>query len=108
MSSRLRVGLCLVSAAALALGVASASSKAADSAPAKTDSAPAQWNVIQHYCTDCHNVTDWAGGVAFDAMSPDEVPSDAKVWEDAIRKLQGKVRWEGNLNQSRLGRVRES
>lgn len=28
--------------------------------------------------------------------------------QGAIRKLQGKVRWEGNLNQSRLGRVRES
>jgi Arc/MetJ family transcription regulator len=26
----------------------------------------------------------------------------------AIRKLQGKVRWDGNLNQSRLGRIRES
>jgi len=90
MSSGLRVGLCLALAAALALGLATASSKAADSGPAKADgSTPAQWNVIQHYCTDCHNVTDWAGGVAFDAMSPDEVPADAKVWEDAIRKLQG-------------------
>ena len=28
--------------------------------------------------------------------------------QSAIRKLQGKVRWDGNLNQSRLGRVRES
>ena len=28
--------------------------------------------------------------------------------QGAIRKLQGKVRWEGNLNQSRLGRIRES
>ena len=28
--------------------------------------------------------------------------------QGAIRKLQGKVRWEGNLNQSRLGRARES
>ena len=27
--------------------------------------------------------------------------------QSAIRKLQGKVRWDGNLNQSRLGRVRE-
>jgi Arc/MetJ family transcription regulator len=27
--------------------------------------------------------------------------------QGAIRKLQGKVRWDGNLNQSRLGRVRE-
>ncbi len=25
-----------------------------------------------------------------------------------IRKLQGKVRWDGNLNQSRLGHIRES
>ena len=25
-----------------------------------------------------------------------------------IRKLEGKVRWDGNLNQSRLGRIRES
>ncbi len=32
---------------------------------------------------------DWAGGVAFDSMSPDDVPTVAKVWEDAIRKLQG-------------------
>jgi hypothetical protein len=45
--------------------------------------------LIQRYCTDCHNVIDWAGGVAFDSMSPDQVPTDAKVWEDAIRKLQG-------------------
>ena len=25
-----------------------------------------------------------------------------------IRKLQGRVRWDGNLNQSRQGRIRES
>jgi Arc/MetJ family transcription regulator len=28
--------------------------------------------------------------------------------QGAIRKLKGKMRWHGNLNQSRLGRVRES
>ncbi len=28
--------------------------------------------------------------------------------QNAIRKLQGKVRWDGNLNQSRMGRIRES
>ena len=27
--------------------------------------------------------------------------------QTAIRKLRGKVLWEGNLNESRLGRVRE-
>jgi hypothetical protein len=63
---------------ALAAGIAEAA-----------DSAPAQWNLVQRYCTECHNVQDWAGGVAFDSMSPDQVPTDAKVWEDAITKLQG-------------------
>lgn len=28
--------------------------------------------------------------------------------QGGIRKLQGKVRWDGNLNESRLGRIRES
>jgi Arc/MetJ family transcription regulator len=27
--------------------------------------------------------------------------------QGAIRRLKGKVRWEGNLNESRQGRVRE-
>jgi Arc/MetJ family transcription regulator len=27
--------------------------------------------------------------------------------QTAIRRLRGKVRWEGDLNQPRLGRVRE-
>jgi hypothetical protein len=66
----------------MGLALAAGSSEAADSAPA-------QWNLVQHYCTECHNVQDWAGGVAFDSMSPDQVPTDAKVWEDAITKLQG-------------------
>jgi hypothetical protein len=72
----------LVPVAALALGATAVTSEAADNAPA-------QWDLVQHYCTECHNVTDWAGGVAFDSMSPEEVPADGKVWEDAITKLQG-------------------
>src|SRR2546430_16627009 len=81
MLSRFRVALCLVPVAALAIGVGATSEAA--------DSTPAQWGLVQHYCVECHNVIDWAGGVAFDSMSPGEVPKDAKVWEDAIRKLQG-------------------
>jgi hypothetical protein len=87
MFSRFRVGLFIVPAAAL-VSAAAVTSQAADSAPT-APSAPAQWDLVQHYCTECHNVTDWAGGVAFDSMSPDEIPADAKVWEDAITKLQG-------------------
>ncbi len=47
------------------------------------------WGTIEHYCTDCHNAEDWAGGVAFDVMTAEQIPANAKVWEDAIVKLDG-------------------
>jgi mono/diheme cytochrome c family protein len=53
------------------------------------DAAHGEWTLVQQYCTQCHNTDDWAGGVAFDAMSAQQIPADAKVWEDAIRKLRG-------------------
>jgi Protein of unknown function (DUF1592)/Protein of unknown function (DUF1588)/Protein of unknown function (DUF1587)/Protein of unknown function (DUF1585)/Protein of unknown function (DUF1595) len=53
-----------------------------------TPDAHAQWGLIEHYCFECHNATDWAGSVAFDTMSFDSLPADAKVWEAAVRKLR--------------------
>ena len=44
--------------------------------------------LIENYCFKCHNTEDWAGSVAFDTMSADDVPQDAKVWEAAIKKLR--------------------
>ena len=29
------------------------------------------WGLIEQYCFDCHNTTDWAGGTAFDTMCVD-------------------------------------
>ena len=52
-------------------------------------SVSANWHVLEDYCEKCHNTTDWAGGVAFDTMSPDSVPADAEIWEKAVRKLRG-------------------
>jgi len=49
------------------------------------------WAMLNDYCVKCHNVTDWAGGVAFDAMTPESLPHDAKTWEDAVRKLRGRL-----------------
>ena len=31
----------------------------------------ARWSLIERYCYECHNTTDWAGGAAFDTMSFD-------------------------------------
>ena len=48
-----------------------------------------QWGLLDTYCSKCHNFTDWAGEVAFDAMSPDGVPDNARIWETVLRKLRG-------------------
>lgn len=47
------------------------------------------WGMLGQYCETCHNVTDWAGDVAFETMQPRDIPGDAKIWETAIMKLQG-------------------
>ncbi len=48
-----------------------------------------EWQTIETYCTECHNDEDWAGSVAMNLMSADDVPVDAETWETAIRKLRG-------------------
>jgi hypothetical protein len=49
------------------------------------------WAFFEKYCTECHNATDWAGGVAFDTLTPEGVPEDAQVWEEAVRKMRGRL-----------------
>src|SRR5262245_62177158 len=47
------------------------------------------WKVIETYCFKCHNTEDWAGSIAFDSMTMNDVPGDAETWEKAVRKLRG-------------------
>ncbi|MEP7312885.1 MAG: c-type cytochrome domain-containing protein, partial [Pseudomonadota bacterium] len=49
------------------------------------------FKLLDEYCSQCHNATDWAGGVAFDTMTPDGIPDEAKVWEEAVRKMRGRL-----------------
>src|SRR5277367_4508115 len=44
---------------------ADANSAAADTPPFDPNN---KWTFFEHYCEKCHNSTDWAGGIAFDAM----------------------------------------
>ncbi|MGA0805847.1 MAG: DUF1592 domain-containing protein [Pseudohongiellaceae bacterium] len=46
------------------------------------------WQLLQSYCTDCHNLDDYSGGFAFDLLAPDKVPVDAATWEKVIRKVK--------------------
>ncbi len=48
-----------------------------------------QWQMLDQYCTGCHNIEDYSGGLAFDLMTPAGVPKDAVTWERALRKLRG-------------------
>ncbi|HEV7716437.1 MAG TPA: DUF1592 domain-containing protein, partial [Steroidobacteraceae bacterium] len=56
-------------------------------APAADD----HFGFLNYYCGKCHNTTDWAGGVAFDAMTPEGIPDEAETWEHAVRKLRGQL-----------------
>jgi hypothetical protein len=55
------------------------------------DAPPPHWSLLQKSCEKCHNATDWAGGLAFDTMTPDNIAADAEVWEKAVRKLRGRL-----------------
>jgi hypothetical protein len=82
-----------------------ASNSAAAAAPAQSTSVPAatqaqansvpgadqHWGMLKQYCSKCHNAEDWAGGVAFDTMTPEDIPEQAEVWEHAVRKLRGRL-----------------
>lgn len=51
---------------------------------------PAQdW--LDDRCGKCHNSIDWAGGVAFDVMSLEDIHADAEIWEETVRKLRGRL-----------------
>ena len=46
------------------------------------------WDLVQTYCTECHNLDDYAGGIAFELLDPAAVPTEAATWEKVIRKLK--------------------
>ncbi len=45
-----------------------------------------QWNMIYDYCVDCHNETDYTGGLSIEYASPDFVHEEGDIWEKAIKK----------------------
>jgi hypothetical protein len=79
--------LAVLATSGLCLGIGATAFAATPAPPA--DLTHGNWKTVQAYCFDCHNVEDWAGGVAFDSMSADAIPQDAKIWEQAVRKLRG-------------------
>ncbi len=90
---RFRSALLAVAAGAglLAAPILAAPALAADTQPAPKSIGEKEFAMLNKYCVECHNYTDWKGQIAFDTMVPQEVPKDAKIWEAAIRKLSGRL-----------------
>jgi len=57
-------------------------------AVAAAEMAEQNWQLIERYCSECHNLDDFSGGLAFDLLSPDSIHKDVAVWEKVIRKLK--------------------
>ncbi len=77
--------------------------------PTSADSAPpaGRWAFFGKYCAKCHNTEDWAGGVAFDALSESDIPQNADVMEKAVRKLRGRLMPPAGKPQPDAEAVRE-
>lgn len=77
---------------AAVLGSASLPALAADSAAAAhAGSADTNWAFFGEYCQKCHNAEDWAGGVAFDILGPNDIPAQTDVMEKVVRKMRGQM-----------------
>jgi mono/diheme cytochrome c family protein len=81
---------------ALAVGALFASAGPVLAAPLAGAAPAAQvaehnFKLLDDYCFKCHNATDWAGGVAFDTMTPDSIATEGKVWEETVRKMRGRL-----------------
>jgi mono/diheme cytochrome c family protein len=51
--------------------------------------AKARFALLDTYCTECHNTTEWAGGMAYDALTPADLVNDITLAEHTVRKLRG-------------------
>ncbi|MDT8399725.1 MAG: DUF1587 domain-containing protein, partial [Pseudomonadales bacterium] len=54
-------------------------------------SATEQRVLLDDYCAECHNLDDFAGGLAFDLLNPERLHEDPEIWEKVIRKLQARL-----------------
>jgi hypothetical protein len=77
--------------ATTALSYAKASGGASTESRARRPMGPAASSaraIVDRYCLNCHNETDLAGDLSFEALEIDNVGKDPASWEKAVRKLR--------------------
>src|SRR5262245_405480 len=88
--SSLRNASAVVILAALAGSISRLGQTQEKSAEPKVDASSQRDNLHQfvaHYCADCHNEAEKAGGLDLDAISKDDTPKHTQSWEAVVRKL---------------------
>ncbi|WP_239492557.1 DUF1592 domain-containing protein [Luteitalea sp. TBR-22] len=78
-------------AAGVALLAAGSLRLTADAPPSSRPVAPANAGTaafVQEYCLDCHDGSAKKGGLALDALLPDDVAAHAGAWEKVVRRLR--------------------
>ncbi len=46
-----------------------------------------RWGMLDKYCSDCHNDSDFTAELSFDQRHPENVHTDPGVWEKVLHKL---------------------
>jgi hypothetical protein len=76
-------------AALLCLAGAALSARAADAeAESNTTSTAAPRDLLDQYCLECHNYTDYKGGLDFEVFDPANAHQDARTAERIAKKLR--------------------
>ena len=47
--------------------------------------------MLNNYCTGCHNNRAKVGGLALDGLDLQAAPDNAEIWEKVLRKLRGNL-----------------
>jgi uncharacterized protein DUF1592/uncharacterized protein DUF1588/uncharacterized protein DUF1585/uncharacterized protein DUF1587/uncharacterized protein DUF1595 len=71
-----------------ALGLVAGCGKLDGEAPL-AEAGQKHWQMVDRYCTDCHNGAELAGGLDLEKLGPDSVAANAETLEKAVRKLRG-------------------
>ncbi|HUQ53674.1 MAG TPA: DUF1592 domain-containing protein [Gammaproteobacteria bacterium] len=59
--------------------------------PSDEQRAAAAKDVIERYCTDCHNDAERTGELSLEGLALTDVGAHAEVWETVVKKLRGRM-----------------
>ena len=66
-------------------------SPAAACQPSVEERAAAAKDVIDRYCTDCHNDAERTAELTLERLALTDVGAHAEVWETVVKKLRGRM-----------------